>query len=182
MNSAEHLERHLGRMERGWSSDSLPGVQICLFPDQPASGVLTLSTLGLSNTVLSMNDDRRVRQELILAVTADEEPDGYAKLLLHVADQLSSSGRALLRGDVVMLQSPIARGSSAAALYASIPTAYPEELSTLSETAPPTVFVWLFPLLPSETAFVRKSGWNEFETQLELRNPDLFDVRRKAVM
>ena len=97
MNSAQHLEHYLGRMERGWSSESLPGIQVCLFQDQPSPGVLTLTTLGLSNTVLSMNKVRRVRQELVFAVASDEKPDDYAKLLLDVAGRLRSNGPALLR-------------------------------------------------------------------------------------
>jgi len=66
-------------------------------------------------------------------------------------------------------------------VYASIPTVYADGFSMLKESAPPTVFVWLFPLLPDETAFVQQSGWSEFENRLELINPDLFDVCRTTV-
>jgi hypothetical protein len=181
MNAAQHLEKYLGLIQRGWSSNSLPGIQVCLFTQQPGPGLQTLTTLGLSNAVLSMSDDRRVRQELVFAVDAARSPDDYAKLLLHVADEVRSSGRALLRGDVVPLESSIAVNSAAAALYASSPTAYPDTFSTLEESAPPTVFVWLFPLFPGEVIFVRRWGWDAFESRLEAKNPDLFDVRRSTI-
>jgi len=118
MNPAQHLELHLGRMERGWSSKSLPGIQICLFRDQPIPNVSTLTTLGLSNSALVMNEGRRVRQELVFATDAEQPPDDYAKLLLHVAEGLHASGRALLRGDIVSLESPITACSAADASYA----------------------------------------------------------------
>jgi hypothetical protein len=181
MNAVQHLEAYLGPVDYGWSSESLPGIQICLFRNKPSPGVLTITTLGLSNTVLSMDAGRRVRQELVVGVTGDEDVPNFAKLLLHVADQLLSSRRALLRGDVVALPSSVALGSAAEALYASIPTAYPDEFWTLDDSSPPTVFVWLFPLLPSEASFVANEGWDEFEIRLEERNCDPFDVRRIAV-
>src|SRR6185295_5135584 len=103
MNAAEHLERHLGPMERGWSSNSLPGVQVCLFRNQPSPGVITLTTLGLSSTVLAMSGDRNVRQELLLAVRDNRPPEELGKLLLHVAELLVRRGGGLLRGEVLAL-------------------------------------------------------------------------------
>lgn len=46
MNAVEHLKQHLGEMERGWSTRSIPGVQVCLFRDQPIVGVMTIATLA----------------------------------------------------------------------------------------------------------------------------------------
>ena len=182
MNAAEHLEQHLGQMEQGWSSASAPGLQVCLFRNQPAAGVNTLSTLGLSNLDLAMASGRSVRQELMITIPGDRSPDEFAKLMLHVAERLVRTGRALLRGDVVSLGSTIASDSSADALYASIPVVFPEALATLRDTSPQTVFVWLVPLLPTEVAFVQASGWSDFEDRLEAAEPDLFDLRREAVV
>lgn len=182
MNAAEHLERYLGPMERGWSSGSLPGVQVCLFRDRPDSGVITLATLGLSNTVLAMSDDREVRQELLLAVRNDKLLEELAKLLIHISEMLINSGRALLRGDVIPLENWIAAGSEANALYASIPVAFPDGLATLRDSTPATVVVWLIPLQPNEAACVASSGWSVFEDRLEAADPDVFDLFRDSVV
>lgn len=182
MNAAEHLEQSLGKMERGWSSVSTPGIRVCLFRNQPTSGVDTLTTLGLSNTILAMNEGRSVRQELMMTVPVDRAKENFARKLLHIAERLVNSGRALLRGDVVDLGGTIASDSSAEALYAAIPVVFPEALATLPDTSPPTVFVWLIPLLPTEAAFVKSSGWSDFEDRLEASEPDLFDLRRDAVV
>jgi Suppressor of fused protein (SUFU) len=182
MNAAEHLESHLGPMEVGWSSSSLPGVQICLFRDRPVAGVITLTTLGLSNTVLAMSTDRRVRQELLIATPDDRAPEEFGKLLLHIAERLQKRGQALLRGDVVPLGDKLTVDSAADALYASMPVVFPEGLATLADSSPPTVFVWLIPLLPSEVTFVESSGWNEFEDRLEAVDPDVFDLCRDSVV
>lgn len=182
MNAAEHLERHLGSMERGWSSASLPGVQVCLFRDRPCPGVVTLTTLGLSNTVLAMSGGRQVRQEILLALHDDRHVEELGKLLLHVADLLLKRGRALLRGDVIPLGDKIAADTAADALYASIPVVFPEGLATLRESTPATVVVWLIPLQPAEATFVESSGWGVFEERLEAANPDLFDLGRGSVV
>jgi len=182
MNAAEHLERHLGPMDRGWSSSSLPGVQVCLFRDRPLAGVTTLATLGLSDTVLAMSEGRKVRQELLMAVRNDRAPEEFGKLLIHIAEGLQRSGQALVRGEVIPLGGRLAADSTAEALYASIPVVFPEGLATLTDSSPPTVFVWLVPLLPREAAYVGSSGWSELEDRLEAADPDLFDLRRGSVI
>lgn len=180
MNAAEHLERYLGPMDRGWSSSSLPGVQVCLFRDAPLPGVFTLATLGLSNTVLVMSGNLKVRQELILACRDDRWIEELGKLLIHVAEIVLKRGHALLRGEVIPLGNRITADSAAYSLYASNPAVYPDDLATLSGSIPPTVIVWLVPLQPTEAALVESSGWSEFEDRLESADPDLFDLRRRS--
>lgn len=182
MNAAEHLEMFLGLMNGGWSSRSLPGIQICLFPDQPVSGINTLATLGLSNTILVMEDKRSVRQELLLAVPDDRQPEEFAKLLLTVAEQLETNKKALMRGEVIHLGEQIAMDSHANALYSSMPVLFPAGIATLADSAPPTVIVWLIPLLPSEVSFIESSGWSEFEDRLEAVDPDLFNLCRESII
>lgn len=182
MNAAEHLERHLGPMERGWSSSSLPGVQVCVFRDQPCAGVVTLATLGLSNTILAMNGDRRVRQELLLAVREGAKLEELAKILLDVAERLMQRERALLRGDLVPLGAKIDEAREADVLYASMPVVFPDGLATLRESTPATVVVWLIPVHPLEARFIESSGWNAFEDRLESVNPDLFSLDRGSAV
>lgn len=122
MNIAEHLERYLGRIDRGWSSDSLPGVQVCLFPDCPEQGLITLATLGLSNKVLGLGVGREVRQEIIIAfrpVTASI--DEFVRVLMQFAERIGLDGRAVLRGDVIEIEGMEPTHGS---LYAAIPVGF----------------------------------------------------------
>ena len=182
MNAAEHLERHLGPMERGWSATSLSGIQVCLFRDRPAPGVTTLATLGLSNTVLQMSSNRRARQELLLASYDEGPSEDLVKALMHGAETVLAREHALLRGDVVPLGGRITAGSTATGLYSSIPVVFPAGLATLQDSVPATVVVWLIPLLPAEIDFIESSGWSEFEERLEAADPDLFDLGRSSVI
>lgn len=182
MNIAFHLEKHLGEIEQGWSSDSLPGIQVCLFRNQPDDGLLTLTTLGLSNHVLEMPGGRSVRQELTLVVPDEASLSASAKLLLHVAECVLKKHQAILRGEVLSLGARIDANASASALYVSTPVVFSDEFSTLYDTIPPTVIVWLFPVLPAEERFIVSSGWSAFEDRLEAVNPDLFDVLRPSVV
>lgn len=182
MNLPHHLEKYLGRIEQGWSSASLPGVQVCLFPDQPREDVMTLATLGLSNTVLEMRGTRKVRQELLFATYCDRTPDEFAQLLLHVAEEVLKTGRAPLRGDVLPLGDRVASDSHAEFFYASMPAVYPDELATMEGSDPATVIVWMIPILRAEAQFIERSGWSNFEDRLETVDPDLFDLTRSSIV
>lgn len=182
MNVAEHLELHLGPMERGWASSSFPGVLVCLFRDRPVAGAFTLGTLGLSNTVLAMPLNRLVRQELLLACSSDSRLEELARLLIGTAELALQSGRALLRGQVIPAGDHTFPGSRADSLHASIPVVYPEAVATLADTTPKTVVVRLIPLHTADAAFVRSSGWSKFEDRLEAADPDLLDPRRKSIL
>lgn len=182
MNVAEHLERNLGPISTGWSSSSLAGVQVCLFEPQPGPGLFTLATLGLSLSPLGLTPSKSVRQELLFVVQDFRPPNEFVQLVLHVADELTTKRRGLLRGEVVALESRIAADSDAMALYASLPVVFSDSLATLDTTIPPTVFVWLFPVLPAEVQLIQSAGWEAFEDRLEAEQPDLFDFSRCSVV
>ena len=104
------------------------------------------------------------------------------RVLLLVAERIHKSRSALLRGDVVSLWSGFLAGSDAVAVYASMPVVFPAGLAALNDSVPPTVFVWLFPLLQAEVEFVRTEGWSEFEDRLESAAPDLCSLHRGSVI
>lgn len=168
-------------MARGWATAIMPGVQVCLFPDQPFKGATTLATLGLSNTVLTLGGGRKVRQELLLGCLDGQQVDDLAGVLFAISEIVLRTGQALLRGEVIPLGERIV-DSSASALYASIPVAFPEDLATLTDSTPATVVVWLVPLLAPEATLVSLAGWSELEDRLEAADPNLFDLRRTSVV
>jgi hypothetical protein len=129
-----------------------------------------------------MRDGREVRQELLMTVPTERDLADFAKLLIHIAEKLIRGGSAVLRGDVISLDERIVADSAAEDIYSSIPVVFPEGIATLNDSSPPTVFVWLLPLMPSEATFVRGSGWSAFEDRLEAANPDLFDLRRSSII
>lgn len=177
-----HLEAVLGPMIQGWSPTGEPaGVHVVLFGHQPLDGTVTYATLGLSQHVLDMPKGRSVRQELLLAVQAGSAMDDFSKLLLHVAESVVGTHRALLRGDVFPLGHPIVRGSSCCHLYVSLPVVFPEGLATCDSTEPPTVFAWLVPVTDREEREIRTVGWSRFEDKLERADVDLFDLARSSV-
>ena len=149
-----------------------------LFADQPADGVSTLATLGLSRHVLQLPRERQVRQELLIAAESDADLDVVAAALLTLSESLVREHRALLRGEVLKLAKPI---GGMAAVYATIPTAFPDALATFGGSDPQTVVVWLIPVRDSEAAFVGLRGWSAFEDALESSDVDLFDFEREPI-
>lgn len=180
----QHLERHLGPIARGWGGyvGEPAGIQVSLFEERPMPSTVTYATLGLSRHILDMPRGREVRQELLLSVSRHFADDDLAKLLVYVADGLLRKHHALLRGEVLPLGHPVARGSRCNGLYVSLPVVFPDALATCDDTQPATVFAWLIPLHPEEAEIVTRLGWNEFEDQPERAGPDLFDLERPPVV
>jgi hypothetical protein len=134
-----------------------------------------------------MPKERGVRQEFLFALRIADRapsPEALSRVLIHVADLVLRTKRALLRGEVVSIGEPPINDAGCSDLYASLPVAFPDGLETFMESAPPTVYVWLFPLHPHESRFVRDHGWSDFEDRLEAALPpvDLFDMNRKSVV
>lgn len=179
----QYLEQHLGPIVRGWSPVGEPsGVQVCLFADQPISGAVTYSTLGLSQYVLAMPKGREVRQELLFATHARSADDDFSKLLLHVAESVVKERRALLRGEIVSLGHAVSRGSLCRNMYVSLPVIFPEGFGSYDEIRPTTVFAWMLPITDAEAEMIKSCGWSEFENILEKRDADLFELSRPSLV
>jgi hypothetical protein len=179
----EHLESHLGKIERAWSSGrGVDSVHVVRFPDQPGPGVATYATLGLSGRLLPTTGGGDVRQELVFAAYDRYPAHAIASFLLSFAEFLRSRRRALLRGDVVGPAEPVIPGVPMTAVYAGVPAVWRDGFATDRASTPPTALVWLIPLRPEEAQRVKKDGWNAFEGGLGASRPDLFDLDRPAVV
>lgn len=181
MNVADYLEEHLGRIQQGYRSAELPALQVVRFADVPGPGLVTLATLGLSDHVLSQASGRAVRQEFLFVTHHEQFTDRLALMLLHVGDVVHGTHRALARGEVFDVGGRVDPSGVATAVYASVPVVFGDEFGECDATDPPTVMVWLFPVLPEEVEMIRTAGWSAFEDALEAGDPDLFDLMRKAI-
>jgi hypothetical protein len=177
-----HLESHLGVMSGGSRMGELPDIQISLFQNQPAPGAITYCTLGLSHHLLRGATDRMFRFEL-LGVAAGEfkalQPEAR---LFDVAEQILSTHRAPLRGEIFGPGGPIVTGATVEALYCTMPFHFPDALATFEGTDPPTVFIYLVPTTRSEARFAQEHGWDAFEELLEKNQPDLLDLCRSSII
>ena len=105
-----------------------------------------------------------------------------ASFLTTFAEYLRSKNQALLRGDVVGPSDPLIPGVAASAVYSSLPTFFSEAFATHHGTDPPTVIVWLIPLVGNEPEFIREAGWERFEDELERRhNVDFWSLDRDPI-
>ena len=171
-----HLESFLGSIDRGWS-DNGP-IQIGRYRDQPVRGVDTFGTLGLSRKPLPMSKGREVRQEFLVSVYRRFDSDAIASFLLTFAEYVEAQATALLRGDVIGPSSSIIPHVKAEGIYAAMPVFFDDALATYATTSPPTVIVWLIPILRPEAFYVRSHGWQAFEELLEKVGVDFWDLNR----
>jgi hypothetical protein len=178
-----HIEGLLGHIDSGWSTGSgSTQIQVAKFVDQPFRCATTYVTLGLSDHVFSMPRAREVRQEFVFTAYDRFPGEQIASFMLTFCERLIVMKQALLRGDVVGPSDPIIPGVAVNAVYATVPVVFDDAFHTYSGSSPPTVMVWLLPLLSSEAGFVKRNGWSQFEDILETEDPDLWDLNRKSII
>lgn len=181
----KHLEFHLGEIDSGWSESidqkRIP-FQIVWFKNSPVTQATTFMTLGLSQTPLRQPDDSFVRQELLFCCHDTYANEEIASLLLAVGEDLLVEKRALLRGQVLRLASPVIDSSKMQALYCTSPVYFPDEFHEYKGSSPVTSIVWTVPIAKKEAEFITQKGWNRFEDLLVEQNPDLLNLKREGVI
>lgn len=183
MNIIEHLEGHLGEISRGWKDPVSPsGIRVVSFKDQPFEDIITYSTLGLSNTILPMNNGKSIRQELVFSAYRNFNNERIASFLSTFAEYLISINRALLRGDYIGPEAPIVLGTLLNSVYSAIPVIYKDSISVFDHTSPPTVIAWVIPIHEKEANYIRANGWSKFEDLLEEEDPELWDLTRSPIV
>ena len=174
-----HLEKHLGVIAEGWSeSDSSSGITVACFDNMPEQGIRSYVTMGLSRELLQLPRNRAIRQELIFSASEEFQGEAIAGFLLSLAERLSASGKAVLRGEVAGPSMPIIEGVQVCAAYFTNPTPFPSDLAKFETEDEPVIFVLVIPLTKPEVLSIAEKGWNRFEDELELQNPDIWDLNR----
>jgi Suppressor of fused protein (SUFU) len=170
----KHLEHFLGTFTEAWGDPA--GFKVLRFPNRPREGVTVFSTLGLSDYVLTLTTDRKVRQEFVF-VSADSDGQSVARFLGGVAADVLKDRIALVRGQVLGPRSAIL-GSQLTALYCAIPVFLSDDFGQCDSSEPATVFVWLIPIWSSEANAIQAHGWRHFESVMAEANADLFSLDR----
>ena len=177
----EHLERFLGPIEEGWSTDADGGpqaFQVVRFSPEALPQCSVYVTVGLSrHDLTSRTSSRRVTQELVAIVSDEFRPGPIPGVLQQVGEELIRSGSALLRGDVVGPRARLVEGSEMEALYAAIPVYLPDGFGQVDDI----VMVWTVPISRQEAEFVAANGWPLFEERLIDVDPDLTDLHRRSM-
>lgn len=185
-NVAEHLERMLGPIGWGWSSDErgdrLP-FYVLRFNQVPLPGVVAYATLGLGrHAVESRVSDNWIRLELLILLREDQAEGPFPGILQDVALGSVLSGRPLLRGDVIGPHGPLVPGSAMEALYVTMPVYFADEFATATESGEQVVIAWLVPISVQEANFVGQHGWSAWEDLLVEVDPDLTDISRDSLL
>ena len=174
----DHLGAHFGEPERRWHF-AQGALHVVRFGDRPIADASTYVTIGLSERVLEQPSGP-VRQELMFSCYGSFDLDAIPLTLAHVAGQVALTGRALLEFGTWPRDEGLAPRQAAAFLF-SAPIYFPPEVHVI-ETRPPTVLVWLIPILEDEAALVAEKGWGPLERRFTQQDPDLLDLDRKSVL
>jgi suppressor of fused protein SUFU len=182
----DHLERYLGQIRRGWSTDSAGQAipfQVVEFEHGPFDQTAAFATLGLGRQPLhSRVSGRHIQHELVMAARLGGSNSFLPGIVIDCGLAVIASGTALLRGDVIGPRGPIAPGSEMEALYASNPVYFPDGFEVVDDGNGTTVFVWLVPISRAEAEYVRQHGWEAFEQLLDEKQPNLVDLGRRSIV
>jgi len=179
----EHIENHLGEIDQGWKLiESTSSIKVVRFLDVPFDDAVTYVTLGLSSYSLSLSEARQGRQELLFTAYKHFSSEDITSFMIPFAEYMLSKGQALLRGDAVGPSQTLIPNVQVNGVYSTCPVIFDDEFALFEGTTPPTVLVWLIPLLSDESDFIKKSGWSSFEDMLEEKDPDLWDLNRLSIL
>jgi hypothetical protein len=183
MTVIEHAEKYLGNIDQGWKdNDSNENLQIVSFVDCPGESATTFMSLGLSDNVLEISDEKQVRQELVFSVYSMAISTMIVSFLFSLCESIVNRGKAVLRGEIIPLSIDVAKRIGFEAVYCAIPVFFDDDFAEYDESTPPTIVVWVLPIYQSEADYIRAHGWEKFEGLLEERDPDLCSLERVPVI
>lgn len=182
----DHLEKHLGRIVQGWSTDAngrTPPFQVVQLERSPIQGARVLSTLGLSHAALRVGPtQRRLRQEMIMMFRESDGARNLPGILQQVGLEALARDHAYVPGEVIGPRGELQIASALEALYVTVPVYLPDSFQAWKPKAgDPVVFGWLVPISRSEAEFARTHGRIPFEKELERTDPDLLDFKRSPI-
>lgn len=181
MKIIEHIETYLGEITSGFlSKNDKISIQALEFQNTPIPDVNTYLTLGVSNFEFHRFNEKKYRQEYLFAAHKSFDKSEIASMLLTFSESIIEKKIALLRGEVIG-EKQLISDVKANALYVSIPVFWDDEFHEFSDSTPPTIFIWLMPIMSEEYNFVKSNGWNAFEDKLEVSDCDFWDLNRESI-
>lgn len=183
MSLSEHVESHLGLIEKGWKDEtSSHNFRIVSFRHQPVKEARTYLSLGMSDHALKMGDSRTVRQEFLFSEKDNFDPEKTVSFLMSLCESIIERRSGVLRGEVISLHSELSEKVGFDGVYCSIPILFEDDFRSYDRDALPVVIVWAVPIFQDEINFIHVNGWEPFEDLLERINPDLLSLNRKPVI
>lgn len=177
---ALHLERHLGRIQRGWTRATLgTPFQVAEFGEGGATAT-SFATLGLSRCdLISPSTGKHAHLEFLISVHPDYASPILLETLVRVGVHASTTRQAVDRGQVLNTGGSL---PSVGALYATAPSYWDAELARCRSEDREVDVLWLVPIQEPEAAFVSDHGWEAFEDLLASTGPDLLSPVRSPVV
>ncbi|QIH34486.1 suppressor of fused domain protein [Sphingobacterium sp. DR205] len=181
MEIIKHIEKYLGTITEGESVtlEDYGKLTLLKFIRQPFENVTTYVTLGLSNHILNIKENKNVRMEVLASVYTKQENNFINDLLIYISNKMLINHKAILRGQVISIPKKVLGNNLFDSVYVSIPVFFEEEFASIKGTDPDIVFAWIFPIYKSEADSIHKDGWCKFEEFLEENEiGNLWDLNR----
>ena len=184
----DEIQKHYGRflgVPSAKYSMSLSGYptqsyHLLEYKDVPCQGAVTLATLGLSDMPLHM-----FRQEFAFLCYDQFISDDLIRLLTVVAGMISESNHPLLHGSVLPPAGPLLEYTPMESLYVGTLMYFntsEENFDVLKANDLTVLISWLLPIYSSEANWISQHGYDDFESLIVERDPDLMDLERPPII
>lgn len=149
------------------------------FDDRPEDGVTATVTFGLSVHILTQQDGRERRQELVLLLCSPFDEDAL-EIATNIGCYVIAEHVALAEGETIRM--PLQDGGRLDRLVVAPPAEFPNRLARCDTFDPPVDFLWLLPFASSEHHLVAEHGWRDLVDELRAQGQSPHDLLRETVL
>lgn len=183
MTLIEHIERYLGLISQGWRDKELDvNFSIVAFNECPVVNTTTFLSLGISKYILPINQNKKIRQELVFSAYKSISPSLIVSFLMSIGEVILHRKRGVLRGEVISLSRDLAEEIGFDAVYFTIPFLFDDNFDVFEQSSPPTIIVLVIPIYQSEVSYIELHGWSKFEDLMENSDIDLYALERVSII
>jgi hypothetical protein len=174
----DFIEYHWGLIDGSWRLKDKHGVQVLRFKNTPLPNLYTYMTLGVSNSVLEL-ENKLMRQEYLIVSNSQKE-DEIVSFLFSFSEMIINQNRAVKRGEIFdplndWFSIPEIKG-----IYSCYPILISEEQGVYVKHTPKTTFVQLIPILKEDIELIKSYKGINFENVLIEDNMNFWNFKRDS--
>lgn len=168
---------------RFWDEEKRYYIDLLSLQNQPTNGVMTVASLGVSDTPLYLHDkEYPVRIEMLGCCGSKQAelfPNLVATASFYIIRNHWFCAPGIIYPDIISMYYP---DSPMKHLYFTTPFLWEDSLSVTELVTKKVAFLLIVPVSESERCFAVENSPRDLENIFERENIDIFDLYRKSVL
>jgi hypothetical protein len=167
---------------RYWDEDESHSVDLLFLENRPTNGVITVTSLGLSDSPLYFRDEEYpVRVEILGCCGIQKElfPNLIATMAFYIIKNHWFCAPGVIYPDVISMYYP---DSHMKHIFFTTPFLWEDNLSALEFSSKKVAFLLAVPISEKEKLYATEHSPRELERIFEHENIDIFNLDRESVL